>query len=352
VAESELPLAALPAARHRDWSQRPFDAAGVPPAAVGAAFALLVLAISQLARWALGEPFGGVPWGNRFLGLDVLNAALLGYVPTASAMLRRARLADLHALRPALDCDAAAFEEHACRAFDVPPRRLALAGLAGALTLGSMPLYDPSFWLEEPPSPLSATFLFFTGRMALMGWLAGHALAAEVRFTSTLAQLGARHARVDLLDLEPLAPFARAGQRGALAWVLVSSLISLFWLGPIQSSANRVILVVILALVVLEFGVSIYGVHRRIAAAKRDALRALDARIRPHSQELLAGTGAAAGEAPRLADLLALRRHVESAREWPLGRPTWLRWGLIALLAAGSWLGGALAERVLESAFR
>jgi hypothetical protein len=35
---------------------------------------------------------------------------------------------------------------------------------------------------------------------------------------------------------------------------------------------------------------------------------------------------------------------------WPLGGPTVVRFVLVALLGIGSWFGGALVERLLDSA--
>ena len=50
-----------------------------------------------------------------------------------------------------------------------------------------------------------------------------------------------------------------------------------------------------------------------------------------------------------MADLIAFHSWVERVREWPMGGATVLRGFLVAGLAAGSWLGGAVVERLLEA---
>ncbi len=99
----------------------------------------------------------------------------------------------------------------------------------------------------------------------------------------------------------------------------------------------------------LAFFLTIRGVHRSRAAAKQEVLEQVNARIREASARLLEG-GEPRGSSD-LADLVAFHDYLERVREWPLGAPTLLRGALIAALAVGSWLGGALVERLLEQAF-
>lgn len=333
-----------------DWTLRPFLATGISPLWVGLGLAIAVTAVSQLYRLAFGASLPG-RWffADTYFWLDLLNGVLLAYVPTALTYLRRGRLRDLQELRPALDCDDAEYLRLAEQALCPPRRRLAASGLAGGILLGMAPIIDPGFWEGPRPPITDPLMLLFVVRSAATGWLGGHAFASELTATLAFLRVGARHLRVDLLDLGALAPFARASQRGAFAWVLISSLVSLFWLGPAAGAANVVILAAILALVSVSFFLSIYGVHRSLVAAKREALASLQAQIRSRGGALVAGREAT-GEGPRLADLVAYHGFLERVREWPLGTPALLRGALIAALALGSWLGGALVDQLLERA--
>jgi len=331
-----------------DWTLRPFLATRHSPLWVGLALALALLAVAQLYRLAFetaGRP--GVPLlRDPYFWLDGLNGVLFAYIPTALVYLRRGRLRDLRELRPQLDCDDASFQRYVNEALCVPPVRLFASGLVGALLLGAMPLLDPGFWESLQRPPLSdPMMLLLIARSAITGWLGGHAFASEATSALTLSRIGER-LRVDLLDPSSLAPFARASQRGAFAWVLISSLVSLFWLGPAAGVSNVLILGAILLLVSASFAFSIHGAHRGIVATKRAALGGLEAQIRARGAALLAGRPAPDG--PGMADLVAYHGLLERAREWPLGTPALLRASLIAALAVGSWLGGALVEQLLD----
>jgi hypothetical protein len=332
-----------------DWTLRGFANARTPLLWIGVVFAAAFLVASLVIRIGLGE-FTLRFWSSPYFWLDVLNSALFAYAPVATTSLRRGRLRDLHELRSVLRGDEASFARLEADTVSVPPRRLAASGLIGALLIGTMPALDPSFWPGgRPENPLDPMMLFFVIRSAATGWLFGHAAATDVTGVVALRRLGAHSLQVDLLNPGALAPFARAGLRSAFVWVLASSLISLFWLGPAAGTANAVIVACILLAVSVGFFFTIYGAHQSLVAAKRKSLEALNEQIRESGSRLLEGRGV--DGSPALADLIAFHGFIERVREWPIGAPTLARGGLIAALALGSWLGGALVERLLERAF-
>lgn len=327
-----------------DWLLRPFAARR--PFLTGLGYAGIFFAAGLAFRLGSGQ-LARAFWSDPYFWLDVLNASVFGYVPAVLILLRRGRLRDLQDLRPLLRCDDAEFARLEAETVCVRPRVLALSGLAGALLFAAMPILDPRFWPEgRPASLLDPDMVFLALRMAATGWLVGHVAATEVRGVRAFLRIGRSRVTADPLDLAPLAPFARAGQRTALAWVLASSLVSLFWLGPGAGTANAWIVASILCAVSVGFFYTIYGVHQNLQAAKREALEALNNRIRAASADLLAGRSSPQGAS--VADLVALHGFVAGLREWPLGAPAVVRGGLIGALALGSWLGGALVERVLE----
>jgi hypothetical protein len=331
-----------------DWTLRPFAATRRPAWAVAAGAALLFTALSQGSRAAMAAAGQPDALGFAYVWLDLLNGVVFAYIPAALWYLRRARLRDLRELAPVLRADVQ-LEPLARAMVCPPPRRLALAALAGAILLGVMPTVDPAFFEGHPPALTSAAMLFFVARMALTGWVSGRAVITEVGAVTALGRIGERCVRVDLFDLERLDVFARAGQRSAFAWVLVSSLVSLFWLGPGAGAANGIIVGAILVGVSLAFFAGIQGVHRNIAATRREALRAVAAKLARAGRALMADAEDAPG--PRVADLAAWHAHLERVREWPIGAPVLARTALLAALAIGSWLGGAVVERIVDRAF-
>ena len=170
-------------------------------------------------------------------------------------------------------------------------------------------------------------------------------LALEATLTRGYARL-ANLVRIDLLDQAPLAPLARKGQRSALLWIILSSSISLFWLGGRPAAINAFVIALALGVVASAFLLPLSRVRDRIAAAKRAEIVRVNRALAQEQERLLAGGAPPAG---RVADLLAWRALVEGVREWPVSLPTLLRSGLVLLLGIGSWLGGALVDRLVEA---
>jgi hypothetical protein len=116
---------------------------------------------------------------------------------------------------------------------------------------------------------------------------------------------------------------------------LVAAFASCFW--------NAVVAAVVFAL-------PVRGLRRQIRTRKREEL----ARVREEihrDRELVAKLGAESIEAGgRLPGLLAYSKTIESVREWPFDAPTLTRFFLYVAIPLGSWVGGALVERLLGAA--
>jgi hypothetical protein len=336
-----------------DFLLRPFAAASFSPVWIGAAIAIFIAAVSLAGRLTLGEESGFLDTGGRLsltdVWVDLLNGAIFGYIPTVMVIMRSRTVQDLRALRPSIRCSDAEFQQIVADVTCVPVRRLVAAGMVSSFIFGLIPLLDPMYF-EIPLRDLSGRMLlFFIIRNALTGWLAGHAVATEIHTSRAYAALGEVCVEVDLLDTRPLYIFARKGIRSALAWIASISLISLFWLGPAPGSANGPIVLGITALVLYAFFHSILGVHRSIRRTKNKQLDTLRDQIRAVRGAPLDSQGGHAGDDARLASLIAYLNLVERVPEWPFDTPMALRLVLFVAVGLGSWLGGALVERLLES---
>ena len=89
------------------------------------------------------------------------------------------------------------------------------------------------------------------------------------------------------------------------------------------------------------------GARRRIRRAKTEKLTDLRQSLREAEEDLAAGRGAP--QPGRVADLVALEQRIDSVREWPFDSSTVLRFALYLLIPLGSWAGGALVERAIDS---
>lgn len=152
---------------------------------------------------------------------------------------------------------------------------------------------------------------------------------------------------IDLLDISKLDGFGRIALRGALPWLVTGTIVLLLLLGQKSTELFLPLIGGLILSATIVFAWPMWRVHRLIDRAKKAELTRLRREIvETRAQFEMSGqTGDRA--AARLAALLALETRVEHAREWPLDMPTIFRFGLYLALPLGSWLGGALVERIL-----
>ncbi len=336
------------------WTLRIFDAVPLPPALVG----LLGLGVYLAVYFAYFAAFGRLDdvamaaphfWTQPGWWSELVNAAWIVYVATLIVYGLRGAARDLRDLRPALDCSEPEFRDLTARIAGPDRRALLVAGVISAALAARIPIFEERIWTEGVRPPVwDPLFLWVMGRHLLIGWLLGRAVWIDIFVTREFQRIGAERVRVDLLDPAPLAPFSRRGLRTVLLYVIGMSIMSLFWLGPHYASANASVMIVILLAASAMFVVPVLGVHRRLRETKRDELRDLRAEIRSAQAALRKrGTQGAREAARRLPALLALETRIASVREWPFDVSTLLRFGLYLSLGIGSWLGGALVERLL-----
>jgi len=325
----------------------PFWTGALVTAALLALLAAITAATGDLGRLsAREEPW----WSNRDARVTVLVTVLVAYLPLARRAVGRGARANLAALRDSIAWGRAGFES-AARALPRPSRRARLA--AGSLCMLAVPLTallidrDPGLYFRR--GYWGAAQLWEFGVGAVLCWMAGtlfHAITFEGRRLSALARM---IPSVDLLDRGALAPFARQGLLSSLPGLIVLSFLALNlgdrgWLWAIGVFGP-----VAVAWTAAVVWLPMRGVHRRVQQAKRDELVRVNAAIRGDGAAL-AGTEIAcrAGSAG-LADLIAYRRLVEEVPEWPLDPDLRARLLLYVALPLGSWLGGALVERLIDA---
>jgi hypothetical protein len=221
-----------------------------------------------------------------------------------------------------------------------------IAGMAGGFAAATL---DPG--LRDLHNHLSRTdprYVIFVVQNILFGVLGTRLFATEVHMTRAYARLGAR-VEVDLLDLSTLHIFARKGLRSVVVWVLISSALSMFWVLESAGQANVSIAVAVLALVTVALVAPTLGVHRSIAIAKVTELARVTQAIREERNATLTPRQAdAPPEDSRLGNLIQYQAFVRSLKEWPFDLSIASRSLLLILLGAGSWVGGAIVERLLN----
>jgi hypothetical protein len=324
------------------WTRRLFERTGISTVWAGVALLAIVFTAFLIQELALGrlESVDINRLGAIFLVFT--HIAIVAYGLTACAYCEQARDASIAGLRPLLDL------ERAAPALDTKERDRATHLAVGLLGVGVSILitlyvtpgpasYDPATWSAESGwhRALSPLMGFWTARLASL-------ILVESRRLSALA---ASLHEIDLLDLDRLAPFARRGLSHALVVIGAVSVFALFladrgYLGMVAG-----LLVVSLAVGGIALLLPLRGVRDRVRAAKREELAWCREKLCTARADLASGN-ARPGE---LQELVAWESRIEAINEWPVDASTYTRFGLYLLIPLGSWAGGALVERLIDS---
>jgi hypothetical protein len=345
---ARLPTKAAPLSP--DWLIRPFELSKLAPAWLGLGVAiawLLIVWLADLAAQIMIDP-AALTVGLTRLAPAVVDALLIALLLAGNAHLYLGAVSDLRRLRPVLPGDDAEFER---LTRDVPnlstPIRTGVT-ILGIVSGAAIATLDPA--LRDIHSHLSRAdprYLIFILQNVLFGALGARLSAAEIHMTRAYARLGER-VEVDLFDQSILLVFARKGLRSVVVWVLISSALSMFWVLDSAGNANVALAIGLLAVVTVALVAPTRGVHLRIAAVKAIELARVTDAIRSERAATLAPRRAdGPPEDARLGNLIQYQEFVKSIREWPFDLSIVARSVLLLALGAGSWLGGALVERLL-----
>ncbi|MBW2386246.1 MAG: hypothetical protein JRG92_21675 [Deltaproteobacteria bacterium] len=334
-----------------DWLIRPFEVSKLAPAWLGLGLAIAWLGIAGLAHTAAHFMIGpaALPFGPaRFASTHLLDAALVGLLLAGQAHLYLGAISDLRRLRPLLPGGDVDFERLIREVPSLSTRTRTGVTIFGIVCGVAVATLDPNLRdLHDHLSRADPRYLIFILQNVLFGTLGFRLFAAEVHMTRAYARLGER-IEVDLFDQSILLVFARKGLRSLVVWVLISSALSMFWVLDSAGQANVTLAVGMLALMMVALISPTRGVHLRIAAAKAAELARVTDAIRLECAASLAPRGAdALPEDARLGNLIQYQQFVKSIREWPFDLSIVARSVLLILLGAGSWLGGAVVERLL-----
>ena len=336
------------------WSDRLFDTLPVAPVWVGTGIAIALLTLFLLLSAGFGRLSDFLArdaplWDQRDARLGVVLAILAAFVPTAERYARLGANRHFAALLPLLDEREAG--SLALRFERIDARRRRTAGWLGLL-LAPIAAFaidrDPGLYLRAGYWAPENAWAWIVGAFFCFGL--GRFVDATLSISRRFSELARALPRIDLFDPAPLAPFGRQGLLFALLWLLMPSIFAL-------NAVDRAFALPIALLALLCVGTAtaalllpVLGVHRRIREARAAEQARVAAAIRGEAGAL-AGSAIAHREASAsLADLVAWKTLVDSVSEWPFDAGMRLRFLLYLAIPLGSWLGGALVDRVVNAA--
>ncbi len=286
---------------------------------------------------------------SRYFRANLVMLVVMAYALAVWLHSPEATRGELDRVRPVVDADDREFASLS-RAILVPRSAVgwvAGAGVAIAVYVLSDLVQNGTLdlpWTHEDRWDINNwwTLPIMLGMFSVMG---AHA-QGSVRMARGFSQIGQR-ARVQLLRREDLTPFAQCGLRLSRYWFVGSAIALLLVFDLRVPGLVLGVIVATVALGVATLLLPCVGVHRKLRVAKAEELDRVRSAIEEGRDALLRpGASEPAGDLPAL---LAYEARVQAVGEWPFGTPTLLRFALLVLLPLGSWVAGALVERLVEA---
>lgn len=184
-------------------------------------------------------------------------------------------------------------------------------------------------------------------------WVIAHATIMTFLTATTLMKDYIATLKIDLFNLENVEPFIRIAMRYAVGWVAMGMITSLLFINlPMDQIVTPPLIMI---LTITSAGVGYYlpirAIHRAISSKKKTHLRNIRKQLVTLATKVEQGSTDGQDDINALQTLLALEARIERVREWPIDMPAMGRIGLLLFIPLGSWLGGALVERLVDRFF-
>lgn len=326
------------------------EAMRLPPLVVWIVASLIVLLLctawhNVTGVWS-GLDVGGEPFWRTTWRLEIVFAAILGYVFACGSWIVRCVRRDLDALAPVLAIEPSELAAERAAIGRFSPSALLVAcvgGVAAGVTVNALVNA-----ILPPGSPGLEDRLWRFVRDVVIWTLSIRLILVVIGSSQRVSRLSERAARIDLLDLRGLAPLARIGLRSALAFALAVSMIAAMAQDERTLPVTLVSMALVGAVGASTVLLPVRGVHRAIRAAKNAELIAVRGAITRARNAAIDGGAEGAEDAMRLGGLLSLEARIASVGEWPFDLGTLVRFALFLALPLGSWIAGALVEWVIS----
>jgi hypothetical protein len=335
-----------------NWIYRLAQAIPLGPAGTGIAVAIVVFGLFVLWDQA-SAAVGGQPaywrfWQDGGARTEPVFAVLIGFMFGTFKSGAGGRNV-LHPLRPALRCSDAEYA-NLVRELNFPrPNFRRAAGLAGVLG-GLAVMVDGNVSDLLRRATWDPRFGWIALNVSFVCWMLGVMIFWSIRQSRIVMRVQREFVEIDLMDLGPLTLFARESLRAIVFSLIGGSLGAVVMVVSGLLAASVLVVVGTTLVAVIAVFYPVRGLQRRIREAKRRELELVNEKVRRERGRILESDGpdaeAASGKLP---GLVAYKQFVESISEWPIDTSTLLRFALYLGLPIGSWLGGALVERLLDA---
>jgi len=321
---------------------------------------LLPVLPGRFGRWLTGillfiallTPFGLAGGVSRYgldevgLGVALFFPLILAYiVPTHHLIISRSltALSTLGGRFPGLAQDVEETRRRLLfksRAWVV---RTLLIGLAAGLGHDALLIGGTDLTMVITHAPTALTTVY-----TVIVWIVMTATISSLVENAVLfTRLGSR-VPIPLLDIRALIPFGGVAVSSTLAMIGAQAAFPLMFFEANVSYLSYLPGLIATALpMIYLFTAPVLPIHRRIVAAKRLELERIGSLVR----SVAGRDGQSVRAYGDLAPLLIYRREIDSASEWPFDSTVMSRLALYLVIPPLTWVGAALIELAVDSAF-
>lgn len=296
-----------------------------------------------------GQAFGSAIVVDARPTTMTILIVLSGFMLGASRYARDAFRREFDALEPSLvwsDAERSEILDESAKARGTGSTLATMIGVAFGVLIIRQDGGPPAILSTAPFNHHLVAGLVVNG---ILFGLMGRALYTSIVSNRLITSLSRVLPGVDLLDAGSYKPFAQHGLRSAFLWLGGSTIASLLFLDQRHDMVTALVIAATVSFGAFSLFWPLRGGRDAIVRAKRDELARVREQIRNLRHDMLDPTSNAATDASqRLPGLLAYESRIDSVREWPMDVPTIARFGLLVTIAVGSWLGGAVVERLLD----
>jgi hypothetical protein len=334
------------------WTARVYARAPWRPVYVGLLVSVVLLVVLFVYEWSLGRfalIYGEGAQGRTLgeLRIAVVHCLMMGVGPTAYvALIHRTRRTWVE-LQEVLGLSDEQLQHATRRVGRRPP------WLLGVLLVGGLVLsIGVTHWTTPDGDPFSFSQIvpevvwhrvFAPIVILYTVWLTSLIVASSMQLSEAARGIS----ELDLLDRDALAPFKTQALMHSLAVLVLAACASP--LGVEEQLVGLIFSIWIFAALIASAGLllPLLGIRSVIRAERERELAWCDAELRL-ARDALKRAPAVSG-AGRFAEISAYRQRIDDVSEWALDAPSFVRFSLYLLLPLGSWVGGALVERVVDA---
>ncbi len=325
------------------------------PALSGISFAaggVLVWLLLEKSADALGAPSSQPRTDGLFVALLFLQ---IGYFVASVPFLSRAGRQCLESLAGQLREDTPGLRDIRARFGEGRISGLRWAALPGLLLAAASQEIQFARLSSFIDAPRWALGELWTVLAAWVTWSLAFWLIVRVLLdVNAIRRLGRDYVVIDLIRIQPLVAFSRYGLQlaglivGIIALWAISAVVLAAFLSPGgPATSNEIVILMFVIYLALTMGAFTYpqlGIRENMSAHKHLAAEQITRQL-PHVHEEFPPQQ---GNAEQLAALLAVRSHIQTLPDWPIGQHTRIRLALYLFIPLLSWVAAAVVEELLS----